>query len=139
MGYSQTVILVLGVELSNEQARIISEKHIDGVFIQYETEDCITDEVLCSSQGKDVFNERNVPELLADGADSRIDDMGYCVDCERHVIGITLASRGRDRIENHFGNVQQKAYDNFNKYILPILTEEGIDKKPELLIVCQVW
>lgn len=144
MGYANTTVILFGVELSNEQAKKIYEERLEdteeGNF-PYEPEDCITTEVMYTHHEKPVYKERNIPQMLADGADSRIDNMVYSDDSNRHVIGVHLASRGYacdDKIED-FLTPSEKAISNFNKYILPILNEENIETKPKIIIFSQVW
>jgi len=128
MGYSQTTIVVFGIEVTDEQAKNISETYIndDGEIDHDESDDI-----------------RDFPNLLADEADSRVDDMSYSEGSYRHVFGIRLASRGygsSDKIEKYINNVSDKAKQNYVKYILPILRKEGIEEvQPSILIVTQVW
>ena len=144
MGYSQTTIVVFGIEVTDEQAKNISEKYIneDGE-INHDEVDVITNEVSYHLHGKPIYETRDFPNLLADEADSRVDDMSYSEGSYRHVFGIQMASRGYgcpDRIENYISNVPDRAKQNYVKYILPILREEGIEEvEPSVLIVTQVW
>jgi hypothetical protein len=140
MGYSNNTILIFGIELSTEQAKSIFEKHLEetGEF-KYQEEDCVTTEVAYNSRGVDVLRKRNIPEMLADNADARADNMSYSEDGERTIIGVTVANTNwGDKIED-FIQPNEKSVLNFNKYILPILNEEDIKKEPKIFIVNQVW
>ncbi len=142
MGYSQTTIAIFGVELTNEQAELIFNKHFHGgEELQYDEVDTLTNELSYVRHGKNVYRERHMPQMLADGADSRIDNMSYSEDSGRHVLGIYLASKGYaygDKIEDYL-IPSDKAISNFNKYIQPILDEDGIILTPRLQIISQVW
>lgn len=152
MGYAQTTIIIWGVELADDEAKRIYDKlnkdfenredDDDGELIPFDVKDCITDEVSYNRRGVDVFRKRDIPQLLADGTDSRIDNLCYTERAERHVIGIYTASKGyahSDKIEDYIPGPKQRTLDNYEKYILTILKEEGIERKPAIQIVSQVW
>lgn len=40
---------------------------------------------------------------------------------------------------DHIGNIGGKTFENFDKYILPILQKEGILGTPKMRILNQVW
>jgi hypothetical protein len=143
MGYSQTTIGVLGIEITDEQAKKIYNTYLQATGeLVYDKADCITTEFQYNHHGVDIFRERHMPQMLADDTDSRIDNLYYS-EGSRHVIGVYLASKGYaygDKIEKYIMNIDKRAYDNFNKYIVPILKSEGIDfVEPEMLLISQVW
>lgn len=140
MGYSNNTIVMFGVELNSEDAQVIYEKHLEetGELI-YQKEDVITTELWYNNRGVDIFRERNIPEMLADNADARADNMAYSEDGNRTIFGVTIANTSwGDKIEKHL-TPQEKSISNFNKYILPILNETGIQKEPAIFIINQVW
>lgn len=145
MGYASTTIAFFGIELSDEEAKNIFEKYFNGEDeeFEYDEKDTLTDEISYVHHNTGpVYRERNIPQMLADGADSRVDNMAYSEDSQRHVLGIYLASRGyaySDKIENYMKEVPAKAKENFEKYIRPILQKENIRKEPEILLINQTW
>jgi hypothetical protein len=144
MGYATTTIAFYGVELSYEEAKkIFEERFGDEEEFDYDTKDTTTDEVASVHHIRGTtYRERAMPQMLADGADSRINNMAFDEESERHVIGVYLASRGyahTDKIEDYIKSPSEKAKANYEKYILPILKEEGIEREPSILIVTQTW
>lgn len=103
MGYSQTTIVVFGIEVTDEQAKNISEKYIneDGE-INHDESDVITSEVSYHLHGKPIYETRDFPNLLADEADSRVDDMSYSEGSYRFSSSLELATH---RMKGGYGAI----------------------------------
>lgn len=142
MGYAKTLIIIWGVSLTPEQAKKIYEKYFSEGEFEYDVKDTLTEEIAYEHRGTPIYRERNMPQMVADGADSRIDDLSYSKESDDHVLGIYVASKGyayTDNIEEHIKNIGGKTFENFDKYIKPILQEEGISEEPKMRIMNQVW
>lgn len=144
MGYATTLIVMYGIYLTPEQAKNIFDKYFyEGEKMQYDNKDTITEEVAYVHRIHGaVYRERNIPQMVSDGADSRVHSLVYSDDCAEHCLGIYMASKGygcSDNIEEHIKNWGGKTLQNFNKYILPILQTEGITEEPKVRILTQVW
>lgn len=140
MGYTAHTILIFGVYLTIQQSKRIYDKHFVNDELPYTKQDTITTEVFYTNRlGKPVYKERNVPTMLSDGTDARIHSMRCSYEAENHVIGIEVADKKYDNINDYMLNVGEKTIENFNKYIQPILDEEVIIEKPSMKIVTQVW
>lgn len=144
MSYATTVIVMYGVSLTLEQAKKVYEKYfIEGEDLKYDTKDTLTEEVSYVHRVTGpVYRERNMPQMVSEGSDSRIHSLAYDEDCSDHVLGIYVASKGytyTDNIEEHIQNMGGKTFENFDKYIRPILEDQGIKEEPKMRIVTQVW
>lgn len=146
MSYTVTTIVFFGIELSQEEAKRIKQKYFSEEFFpsegNYDPLD-FTDDTVHNQSGVNTGRnrERNMPQMLADGTDSRIHNMDY-EEGHQHYIGIYLASKGyayNDKIKDFMKVPSEKAVQNFEKYIRPILIAEGIEKEPDIEIVTQTW
>jgi hypothetical protein len=149
MGYAATTILVYGVRLSPEQGKRVFdymndnfESFRDDRMFDYDCDNLLVE------PGRDLGNgrkagdrERYDPRMFSEGTDSRIHDLGYEPGYNA-VVGLYVASKGyaySDNLEDFF-TPDPRYTVNFDRYILPILQELGIEvDPPKILIVNQVW
>ncbi len=142
MGYGATAILVYGIKVSSEDAKKIYEdckEDFEGVGTMYYITEDVLEEEIHHPQRK--IRHRYYPTMYSEGTDSRIHNLEF-EERFNHVVGLYIASKGyayNDNIEDYL-TPNQMCEDNYNKYIVPMLEDLGIEKKePKILIVNQVW
>lgn len=153
MGYAATNTIIYGVKLTTERVQKIFEKEIKEAE---EKDECIGDHFYKIIPNSDLICEPNSyrPEdrrydrkrfyvkMLTPDADSRINNLAFDPEVsDIHYFGIYCATNGyaySDNIKEYLINTPDKAKENFDKYVLPILAKHGIETSPETHIVLQV-
>lgn len=143
MGYAATTILVYGIRLDSIQAQEVYD-HLQETDDLFESDGEISmdpnDSLIEPSVGKFRPRTRYYPNMYSEGTDSRIHDNTYEEGYD-HVIGLYVASNGyayNDLLEDYL--VPNEDYTkNYDKYIQPILDSIGIDGRPKMIIINQVW
>ncbi len=142
MGYAVTDIAVYGVELSSEDARKVYD-YLNGKFDGegYEVGSRLIPESDMIAR-KSGVGHKYYAEMWSHNTDGRGASLHYQPNF-KHSLGIYMGSKGygyQDRISSVLNRVPKIAPRNFEKYILPILQQCGIEVgevKPH--VVVQVW
>lgn len=126
MGYAATDMVIYGVKLTDEQARI--------VFADLEPK---------CEEGCGIYLETpaNVEVgLFSDRTDSRVHSGHYDYGYE-HVFGFNYASNGYaadDDIVRAVKKTPKKVVETYETHVIPYLKSLGIHKKPKVLLINQV-
>jgi hypothetical protein len=143
MGYAATIIVAYGVRINHNQMNKLFELvKSKGLYKNYELT-LVPKKDITVTRKRRVTRHLHTAHCYSDGTDSRVDALEFNDEFEgTHVFGILCASRGyaySDNIEEAIANIPQRAKDNFNDYCAPLLKEIGIEEKPSIKLISQVW
>ena len=159
MSMRPDIIVLYGVHLTEDEAKSVADKFADDpndfsyVEIPMDACDIFQRDASSTKYGSTLGAKQLVSsfhsltkescgtvyyvDLLSDDSHAAVNSTHYDEGHE-HYLGIFIGSKGwGDNVSKLAQHIPQEAIDNYNKYVIPILKEFGIDGSPAVHLLNQ--